>query len=286
MESTPWIVSPGSDGEQARDSSQQQPSPARLELTVARADGLPRLRTLFLKKERKYYVTATDGLRTEKTLAIRSTAQSVQWDKTLSGLTINSSSPLIVRVFARRTWLRDVRLGLLTIPFETIRSSPLQEFNIPFDSRNMTLVLSITLPEASQHATSGDVSSPKTLRAPILSKGSDPGPPAGPIISSDDSDPADPMQVAERRLARAGEAVANLGNVQSFPLELAKVADEAPDQLQKAADLYDTWKEVLDNVKIVVDMVDKIAEIHPYAKMAWSILSCIPRVRNPAPSSY
>ncbi|KAI0271286.1 hypothetical protein BC834DRAFT_930264, partial [Gloeopeniophorella convolvens] len=239
--------------EQVLDSSQQQPIPVRPTLTVIRAEGLPHLRTLFRKKERRYYVTATDGLRVEKTSAIRSRGQAVQWNEILSGLTVDSSSRLIIHVFARRTWLKDVRLGLLAIPFESIRSSFSQDFDIPFDPiRKTTLVLSIALLEASQHV--------------------------GPTSTSPDgSSPGDPMQVADRSLARAGEAIANLRGAQGLPLEVVNLVDEAPDQLEKVADLYDTWKVALGNVKLVVDLVDKIAEIHPWAKMAWSILSCIPK---------
>ncbi|KAI0263259.1 hypothetical protein BC834DRAFT_325592 [Gloeopeniophorella convolvens] len=279
MESNPSV--PPGDGEQiheqALDNSQQQPSPARPTLTVVRADGLPHLRTLFRKKERKYYITATDGLRIKKTSAIRSIDYSVQWNEILSGLTVGSSSRLVFHIFARRTWLRDVRLGLLSIPFESIRSSPLQEFDISFDPiRKTTLVLSITLPEVSR-ATFGAVSSPETLPAPSALEGAQPGSSPEPNTSSDDPNSADPVQVAETSLARAGEAIAGLGSVPSVQLELAKAADGAPDQLGKVADLYDTWKVALANVKFVVDVVDKISEIHPWAKMAWSILSCIPK---------
>jgi hypothetical protein len=41
--------------------------------------------------------------------------------------------------------------------------------------------------------------------------------------------------------------------------------------------IYATWKKAVDSIKLVVDVVDKIAEVHPYAKMAWSVLSMIPK---------
>ncbi|KAI0271313.1 hypothetical protein BC834DRAFT_1030808 [Gloeopeniophorella convolvens] len=276
--STPSV--PPSEGEQVHeqvlDPSQQQQSPVHPTLTVVRVDGVPHLKTLYRKEERKYYVTATDGLRVERTSAIRSRGQSVQWDEILSGLTVKPSSRLIMRVFAQRTRLRDVHIGLLAIPFESIRSSPFQEFDISFDpTLKTTLVLSMALPEASQHATSVVISSPEALWAPSVLGSADL--PAGPSTSSDGPDPADPLQVADRSLVRAEKAATGLGGAQGLPLELLNAVDEAPDQLEKVADLYDTWKVALGNVKLVVDVVDKIAEIHPWAKMAWSILSCIPK---------
>ncbi|KAI0267883.1 hypothetical protein BC834DRAFT_968781 [Gloeopeniophorella convolvens] len=263
--------------EKALDSSQQHPSPICPTLTVVRAEGLPHLKTLFRKKERKYYATAIDGLRVERTSAIRSREQSVQWDEILSGLIVDPSSRLIVHVSARRTWLRDVRLGLLAIPFESIRSS-VQEFDIPFDPiRKTALVLSIATPEASQRVTSGTFGSPEALRAPRALRSAAPGSPTEPNTSSDDTNSADPMQIAEKGLSRAGKAIASIGRAQNLPLELVKAVNDAPGQLDKVADLYETWDVALGNVKLIVDVVDKIPEIHPWAQMAWSILSCIPK---------
>ncbi|KAI0274591.1 hypothetical protein BC834DRAFT_216 [Gloeopeniophorella convolvens] len=261
--------------EQVLDNSQQQPNPVRPTLTVVRVDGLPRLKTLFRGKERKYYITATDGLRTEKTSAVRSREQSVQWDEMLSSLTVKPSSRLIMHVFAQRTWLRDVHIGLLAIPFELIRRSPLREFDISSDPmRKTTLILSVSLPEVSQRATTRAVVSPE---APGALESAALGP-AEPNASSDVSNSADPMHIAEKGLSEAGEAISNLGRAQSLPLDsLLNATEEAPDQLESVTDLYNTWKVALGNVKSVVDVVDKIAEIHPWAKMAWSVLSCIPK---------
>ncbi|KAI0312183.1 hypothetical protein OF83DRAFT_1176875 [Amylostereum chailletii] len=44
----------------------------------------------------------------------------------------------------------------------------------------------------------------------------------------------------------------------------------------------DTWSSVLSDVisklGAFTEVVDKIAEVHPYAKIAWMILSAIPKV--------
>ncbi|KAI0258823.1 hypothetical protein BC834DRAFT_847123 [Gloeopeniophorella convolvens] len=54
-------------------------------------------------------------------------------------------------------------------------------------------------------------------------------------------------------------------------------ADGLPDKLSQLGNLYDTWESVIGKIQWIVDITDKIAEVHPYAKMAWSILSFIPK---------
>jgi len=54
-------------------------------LLVLRAHKLPRLKTL-LGKERRFYVTATDGTTARKTTAIQSIEQAVEWNEKLDDL--------------------------------------------------------------------------------------------------------------------------------------------------------------------------------------------------------
>ncbi|KAI0311907.1 hypothetical protein OF83DRAFT_1068066, partial [Amylostereum chailletii] len=39
----------------------------------------------------------------------------------------------------------------------------------------------------------------------------------------------------------------------------------------------DIWKPLLEKVSTFVELANGIAEVHPYAKMAWSVLSFIPK---------
>ncbi|KAI0259274.1 hypothetical protein BC834DRAFT_640495 [Gloeopeniophorella convolvens] len=237
-------------------------------LIVVRATGLPRIETVF-REERKYYVTATDGVNTERTSVVQSRGQSVEWGETLRGFTVIPSSRLIVRVFARRTTGKDILLAPVALPFESLRPFSLQEFDLPVDPiQRTTLVLSLALPEAPQRATTSVISSPEVSVVPGEAAAQ-----SGALPVS----PADQTQVAAERLTEAEEAIANLKSAPGLPLRLAKAADEAPGNLGGAIEVYDTWSIALDNVKWVVDVVDKIAEIHPWAKMAWSVLSCIPK---------
>ncbi|KAI0262455.1 hypothetical protein BC834DRAFT_389057 [Gloeopeniophorella convolvens] len=57
----------------------------------------------------------------------------------------------------------------------------------------------------------------------------------------------------------------------------ASLAEQTSDALGQAENIYDTWSVVLTRMKWIVDCTDKIAEIHPYAKIVWSVLSSIPK---------
>ncbi|KAI0259191.1 hypothetical protein BC834DRAFT_644319 [Gloeopeniophorella convolvens] len=235
---------------------------ARPTLTVVRADGLPHLRTS-RGKERKFYVTATDGTKTEKTLAIRSRGWSVQWDGVLSGFTVTSSSRLIVSVFACRTWPHaDLPLhGAVVIPLESLRAISLQSFDlIVHPTGTTTLVLSIDLPgTSSQRMGTAIVSSP---RAPVTSPqdgrvlGEAGGSGAPPDVSMEDQ-----VHSAEVASSSAKKAMDNLKGTKDSISQTMQIADKAPGDLEEVVGLYDTWAPALNNVKQVVDIVDKIAEV-------------------------
>ena len=54
-------------------------------LSVLWAKGLPRLKTL-LRRQRRFYVTVTNGTIVKKTTVIRSMGQAVAWDKKFDAL--------------------------------------------------------------------------------------------------------------------------------------------------------------------------------------------------------
>ncbi|TDL15113.1 WD40 repeat-like protein [Rickenella mellea] len=54
---------------------------------------------------------------------------------------------------------------------------------------------------------------------------------------------------------------------------MTAAVDKANDGIGQLTALNDTWQPLLAKLKSFSDLVDKIAEVHPYAKMAWSVLS-------------
>ena len=86
----------------------------------------------------------------------------------------------------------------------------------------------------------------------------------------------------------------DMNRIKNVVVTSAKRVEGAPEMASKVKNVYETWEIALDRVAGIVDVVDKIAEvasipfitsnrtltklqIHPYAKMAWSILSFIPK---------
>ncbi|KAI0258957.1 hypothetical protein BC834DRAFT_847045 [Gloeopeniophorella convolvens] len=118
----------------------------RLKLSVLQADGLKYQDIAYsgpvrfvdkvkhvLEKKGRFFVTATDGVRTQVTAAVKGKHGSVKWNETLGDLwvpqyvsynatlqtifpsTIDSSSRLALRIFLRRESLRDVQVSLQRI---------------------------------------------------------------------------------------------------------------------------------------------------------------------------
>ncbi|KAF8489143.1 hypothetical protein JB92DRAFT_3129569 [Gautieria morchelliformis] len=50
-------------------------------------------------------------------------------------------------------------------------------------------------------------------------------------------------------------------------------ADVATSTINTFNTISATWAPPVDNIRLFTDIVDKASEVHPYAKMAWSILS-------------
>ncbi|KAI0258757.1 hypothetical protein BC834DRAFT_974825 [Gloeopeniophorella convolvens] len=150
-----------------------------------------------------------------------------------------------MHVVARRRLRKDILLGPLVIPFESLHPFSNREFDLPVSPafQRPTLVPSISLPEALRHDVTATVGS--TEVSVELNQVSDV--PAGVI----------PGGLPEDSLEERTKAAATLN-----------AADSA---------MFNTWELVLKNVKWVVDAVDKVAEVHPWAKMAWSVLSVIPK---------
>ncbi|KAI0257803.1 hypothetical protein BC834DRAFT_1008704, partial [Gloeopeniophorella convolvens] len=226
---------------------------------VVRASDLPRLTTSTSGKERKFYVTATDGVRTKRTSTGQSKGWSVRWDETLSGFEISPTSRLVVHVVAQRRLLNDILLGPLVISFESLRPFSNREFDLPVISafQQPTLVLSISLPEALPHQVATTVGSPgvsaESNQVSDVSPGATPG-------NLPDDNLIDQTNAAAS-LSAAEEAMPNVKTPRGPLLKSMEAAANAPDNLQKVSEFYDTWSLVLKNVKWVVDVVDKIAEV-------------------------
>ncbi|KAI0258834.1 hypothetical protein BC834DRAFT_962954 [Gloeopeniophorella convolvens] len=263
-------------------------------LKVLRVDGLPHrsamdiLRKLFGKSLR-FSLNASDGVTTKETQALRSRNQSVVWNEMIGHFIIDGSSRLVLRLFAKRKGRSDL-VGTVEVPFEFTRLSSLHPFDMRPEkdalvksNRPITIRVEITVLDTLNRSTPADTfggpdpvpSHPST--SPVA------GQPTGGVPSSDStSTPAleeiSPQTLlAEEALDRADETTSRMTSAPGVVKKVAGSAIQTPDQLSRAGDLCTTWGVVIDKISGVVDVLDKVSELHPYAKMAWSILSFIPK---------
>ncbi|KAI0264964.1 hypothetical protein BC834DRAFT_1033390, partial [Gloeopeniophorella convolvens] len=270
------------------DPSESPPRRSRLRLRIIHADGLhvTGLLDKFIK-HRRFYVTATDGVTTKRTKAIKKEKQLARWDESLDSLTLDPSSRLTLRVFAKRDNHDDALVGELELPYtELVHGSAPRDFHLaPVNpstkqSQRITLRLVITIERAEHHseaAFSSNVSEPSSVPgkvndSPIRTPSSTP--------SAAETVPSAPS-VAEMldrvSLPAVNKAAGKLAASSAPVSSMADYAEQVPDALDQAGNTYDTWSVVLARMKWVVDCTEKIAEIHPYAKIAWSVLSLIPK---------
>ncbi|ETW77143.1 hypothetical protein HETIRDRAFT_118589 [Heterobasidion irregulare TC 32-1] len=65
----------------------------------------------------------------------------------------------------------------------------------------------------------------------------------------------------------------NVSQMHSLSRPVSTVVNGASSMPSENSDFLTTWKPFFDNIKIFCEFTDKLAEVHPYAKMAMSILS-------------
>ncbi|KAH8987282.1 hypothetical protein EDB92DRAFT_1137838 [Lactarius akahatsu] len=66
------------------------------------------------------------------------------------------------------------------------------------------------------------------------------------------------------------------GQAEMSPTEKALIALHRADEAKKPVDRKNKWKGAVSRIKWVMDAVSPIAELHPFAKMAYGMVSVIP----------
>ncbi|KZT34390.1 hypothetical protein SISSUDRAFT_1065366 [Sistotremastrum suecicum HHB10207 ss-3] len=96
-------------------------------------------------------------------------------------------------------------------------------------------------------------------------------------LSTRSEEPSPPLDLDLERLTKATEAAKKaVEGLRKAPVELQKSSDYS-EVAKSAADILtpDVKEagEVFDNIGVFVGIIDTIAEIHPYAKLAWGVIS-------------
>ncbi|CAA7265501.1 unnamed protein product [Cyclocybe aegerita] len=250
-------------------------------VTINRARGLPLLRDK-IRRNRRFFVTITDGRTTKKTKATRSMQQAVQWNETLDAFVVCPSSHLTLCLYAaRRFHPEDISVGRCEIPFRSLLSS--SQSNSPFilsganAEHQATIYLTIAV---SPNSAATNTSNPEAdnytnndLNVTHSTSGSASRHAGGDFSGASGT----AMPPVDGALRKADQAMESMQSATCCATTTAGGVMSASEAANSAADLYTTWEKAVRAIKQIVDVADTIAEIHPYAKMAWSVLSIIPK---------
>ncbi|KAG0701496.1 hypothetical protein DFH29DRAFT_554692 [Suillus ampliporus] len=110
---------------------------------------------------------------------------------------------------------------------------------------------------------------PSPLTAPTPTPESTPEQVSNSAISKQAEQPGSPKSV-NQRLADATKGVEGMKNVAGIVENTAS----APNNLQSVSDAIDTFSPILEPLKAFNSIAERLADIHPYAKVALSIFTC------------
>ncbi|KAF8263384.1 hypothetical protein EI94DRAFT_592133 [Lactarius quietus] len=261
--------------------SQGSPSQLRVEVTVRRAHPLPEIKKQFGPK-RRFFVTVANRATIKKTKSVQIDGQAVHWNQRLGAFSPQPSSHFILCLYEKRFLHPDVLIGTLEIPIPVESQTDVPFFLTNEDSRvgqsirPVTLYLTVVvspillinttdlqltgvndlLPREDTSLMAGD--SAMTIRTII------------PTDSEALSPPVDPLPLEmSTALPPAADRQARLSSAK----DALRVATKA----MATINLSDAWEGALERIKWVMDILSPVAELSPYAKMAYGLLFAIPK---------
>ncbi|KAH9025322.1 hypothetical protein EDB85DRAFT_1893948 [Lactarius pseudohatsudake] len=259
---------------------QEGPSQLRVDVTVLRAENVPRLKNVF---GLKFFVTVASQAIEKKTPSVPAKRRTARWGESLDAFILQPSTPLILRLYAERFARRDILIGAHEmVPLESQIDTPFVLTNgdgqggesvtlyltvivspntnsDPILPTNSPIIRSTTINDSpSREAEEPSVAQESTnpTRSTITT-GPTLAPPTNRLLSSE-STPIPP--VADRRVSPAVSALHGAGEA------IATI------------NLSNKWEGTLERIKWVIDTVSPVAELHPYAKMAYNLLFAVPKV--------
>ncbi|KAI0262282.1 hypothetical protein BC834DRAFT_1002829 [Gloeopeniophorella convolvens] len=235
-------------------------------------------RKLIFNEERDCFVAATDGSTTLETDIVSSKDGSVVWNQWIGDFSLHTFSRLTLRLFTGGKSSQDGSLASLELPSESLSQTSSQDFDlVPSDHSSGELKQHATLRIAIEALALpiGATSTPFVSYPMQVDNPADNIPPRLPPTMN--TLEPDAITEAQHYIDQADTAVGNTKCAPTLIRMAPGLMGQAQGAFDQATDLYTTWKGVADKMKWVVDITEQIAEIHPYAKMAWSILSFIPK---------
>ncbi|KAH9033691.1 hypothetical protein EDB83DRAFT_1828164 [Lactarius deliciosus] len=259
---------------------QEGPSQLRVDVTVLRAENVTRLKNVF---GLKFFVTVASQAIEKKTPSVPAKKRIARWGESLGAFILQPSTPLILRLYAERFARRDILIGAHEmIPVESQIDTPFVLTNGDGQAgESVTLYLTVIV-------------SPNTISGTIL-------PINAPIVQSNtinDSPSGGEAEaaVAQESMTPTRSAIATGSEALSPPTDLpsemntlippaadrrglspVESALDGAGEVMATMNLSNKWEGALGRIKWVMDTVSPVAELHPYAKMAFSLLFAIPK---------
>ncbi|KAH9050633.1 hypothetical protein EDB84DRAFT_1591706 [Lactarius hengduanensis] len=256
--------------------SQGSGSQLPVKVTVLRAHNIPHKKQFGLLR-RRFYVTVADHATMRQTRSVQIDGQMVQWDQVLDAFFTQRSSHLTLCLYEKKRFSHnDVVIGThADIPIESKNDAPFVLSNGDEkvgQSIQPTIFLTITVP--ANMASESRISSNNPPKTRI--EGGDS--PADGVTkpSMPDSEGSIRSTAFEPPLPSSDPLPVEPGTP-ILVRENAAVALRHVDNTMRSVDLANTWRGAVSGIKLVMDSVSQVAELHPLAKMAYNLVSLIPK---------
>ncbi|KAH9059819.1 hypothetical protein EDB87DRAFT_1577354 [Lactarius vividus] len=231
--------------------SRGSPSHLRVEITVLRAHNVPNIKNR-LGKKRPFFVTIASQTMKKKTSSVSAEGTTVKWNENVDAFYVQSPSRFVLCLYAARFAGRDILIGtheMMILESQSDVPFPLTNSGRPAGQAMQPVTLYLTVTTSTNMTTHPGSTAGADIETLSYSKDL----PSG-ITAS-----VPPVADGSAGISPAKNALRN--------------ADEAMTTIK----LSNTWEGALERIKWVMDTVSSVAELHPYAKMAYSLLFAIPK---------
>ncbi|KAH9023562.1 hypothetical protein EDB83DRAFT_1988372 [Lactarius deliciosus] len=258
------------------------PSQLRVDVTVLRANNIPRLKNVF---GLKFFVTVASQAIEKKTPSVPTKRRTARWGESLDAFILQPSTPLILRLYAERFARRDILIGAHeVIPTESQTDTPFVLTNGDGQAgESVTLYLTVNV---SPNTTSDPIS---PINAPIIQSTTINDSPSGeaeePSVAQESTDPIrstittgpETISPPTDRLPSSEMCTPIQPAADRRGVSSAQSALHGTDEAIATINVSKKWESALGRIQWVMDTVSPVAGLHPYAKMAYGLLFAIPK---------
>ncbi|KAH9480814.1 Vegetative incompatibility protein HET-E-1 [Psilocybe cubensis] len=215
-----------------------------VDITVHRAIQLPDLKT-WGGDNRKFYATVIHSNQKKETKAIRSDGTTVEWNQKFASLSVHLPAQISLSIYAKHRIHADLLIGSIDVTLEAATEASFQIITPGHSELAPIIILTIDVNGTGRPTAHMDVSSSSHSS----------------VTKSTESSPELSMQ-------RAPE---------DDTLVHARNALNSADEAVEGMEVFREWTETVENVQWIMDVMQDVAGIHPYAKAAWVMISAIPQ---------